>query len=319
MKAARLCYRGVGWKRQPQLFMNSLLTNCRALQLELQSGEYEPRPVKRFKINERGKERVIKPVNFRDRVVQRCLCDNVLVPAIEQNIIVDNSACLKGRGLSYAYERGREHIANTPMDGWYVQYDLHDYFHTINMEILTMELGAIIDDKDILEVIETIIKSDEGGLELGSHVSQICAMFYPTPMDIALRGVEGVTGYHRYMDDGLVLCKDKQTAINVMDRLKQCCSSLCLTLNEKKCFINRATHPIVFCKMRFHKRSDTLVKMNMRKKQTRRSVRHARVVRELAEAHPEYEIDMQPVYASFLGYVNKGDADLTRLLERVIE
>lgn len=56
-------------------------------------------------------------------------------------------------------------------------------------------------------------------------------------------------------------------------------------------------------------------RMNVRKQQTRRSVRHAREVRRRSERLGG--IDMKPVEASFLGYVNRGDVDLTRLLEAI--
>ena len=127
MAAARKCYRGVSWKRQPVLFMNRLLTNCQELRDEVLSGRYVPRDPPRFTVNERGKIRLIKPVDFRDRVVQRCLADHVIVPAIVPAMVEDCSACLEGRGLAYALERVRGHAASCPPDGWGVQYDFHDY------------------------------------------------------------------------------------------------------------------------------------------------------------------------------------------------
>ena len=103
LRAADECYKGVGWKRQPQLFMNRALTNCAKLLREVEDGTYRPTATRPFTISERGKTRRVKPVNFRDRVVQRCFCENVLVPAVESFVsavpwpYVRLRACQKAR------------------------------------------------------------------------------------------------------------------------------------------------------------------------------------------------------------------------------
>ena len=84
-------------------------------------------------------------------------------------------------------------------------------------------------------------------------------------------------------------------------------------MNPHKTFCNRATHPIVFCKTRLTKRKDG-VRVNVRKQQSKRMVRHMRSVKRRAE---HVEIDLMPVKASCLGYLNRGDANLTRLVTLV--
>lgn len=316
MDAASKCYKGVGWKRQAQGFMNRKLTNCRKLQLEVLGGTYEPTEVRRFDIVERGKPRSIKPVAFRDRVVQRCLCDQVLTPAIKRAVIEDNSSCLGGRGLSYAYDRVRAHLAACPADGWALQYDFHDYFHTVDRERLLSMLHGLVPSERMIGLVEKVIREDSPGLELGSHVSQLCAVLYPTGLDVAVSSAPGVAGYHRYMDDGIAFCESREAAMGALSVLRESADSLGLALNEGKTHIERATHPLVFCKARFEKTSDG-ARMNMRKRQTHRAVRHARSVAKRAETHPE--IDLAPVEAALAGYVNKGDADLSWLVGRAFE
>lgn len=48
-----------------------------------------------FNVVERGKKRHIRSVTVRERVVQRCLCDYSLVPAITRSFIYDNGASMK--------------------------------------------------------------------------------------------------------------------------------------------------------------------------------------------------------------------------------
>lgn len=317
MQAAIDCYKGVTWKRQPQAFMSRRLTNCNNLLDELMAGTYKPMPVEKFTLNERGKIREVKPVNYRDRVVQRCLADHVLVPTIKRAIIEDNSACLAGRGLSYAYERVRSHATACPADGWVLQFDFSNYFASIDKAKLLVLLADLIEDVRTLRLIEVIVSDDEGGLELGSHVSQLCATIYPTMLDEALISAPGVVGYHRYMDDGIVFCESRDDALFARGVLEAAAHALGLSLSAKKTHINKITQPFVFCKMRFRKLENGQIAMNVRKQQTRRSIKHAKAVKRLADAHPELPIDMEPVRASLRGYINKGNVNLSRLIDDI--
>lgn len=312
MEAAIDCYSGVGWKRQPQAFMNRRLTNCVRLLDEIWDGTYRPSPVKPFTINERGKKREVKPVSFRDRVAQRCFCENVLVPAVESFVSAECSAVLPQRGLTYAFERVREHAEACPVGGWLVQFDFSGYFASIDQTMLLAMLKGMIPDERLYRFAETVVRAESPGLELGSHVSQLCATAYPVPLDSAVMALDGVTGYHRYMDDGIAFCTDKASAIAAMDTIERCSSELHLSLNAKKTHINRATHPFVFCKLRFTKDArDGSVRVNVRKKQSRRAVKHAKSVKRRDEAVGG--IDLLPVRAALEGYLGRGDADLSRL------
>lgn len=319
MAAARRCYRGVAWKRQPTLYMNRLLTNCATLRDEVLSGTYSPRETTRFEIRERGKLRLIKPVDFRDRVVQRCLADHVIVPAIRAAVIEDCSACLEGRGLSYAHERVKAHAEACPPGGWVVQYDFHDYFHSVDRDLLLAMVEPLVGDDDLMGVIELSIREPGPGLELGSHISQLLACFYSTPLDVGVTSVPGVTGYHRYMDDGIAFCDCRDSSVRAMEELRRQADGLGLELNGRKTHANRIDQPFVFCKMRFSRQADGSVRMNVRKQQSRRSVRHARKVAGLAEREPELGIDLGPVRASLDGYLSRGDADLSRLVEEALK
>lgn len=116
------------------------------------------------------------------------------------------------------------------------------------------------------------------------------------------------------MDDGIAVCDSMASAMAVLGSVRDRADALGLRINEKKTVATSLNSPVTFCKMRFAKDGDSC-RMNVRKQQTRRSVRHAREVRRRSERLGG--IDMKPVEASFLGYVNRGDVDLTRLLEAI--
>lgn len=295
LDAADECYRNVRWKRQAQGFMSRRLTNCAQLLDELEGGDWEPAPVKRFTVCERGKDRDVKPVAFRDRVVQRCFCDHVLVPVVTAYVTDDCSAVLPGRGLASgrranplcAYDRVRAHAAACPRGGWVGRFDFSSYFATIPHDRLLSILSRRIPDSRLMAFLATVIADDETdrsgiGLELGSHVSQLCATAYPTLLDRAMA------------------------------------SSLGLTINPRKTCSSPASLPFVFCKMRFSRQADGSVRMNVRKQQSRRACRHAKSVARRSAGHPELDIDIAPVRASLEGYLQRGDADLSGLVKRTL-
>ena len=51
------------------------------------------------------KEREIQALSFKDRVVQHCLCDNILMPYFENRLIYDNVACRIGKGTHFGMDR----------------------------------------------------------------------------------------------------------------------------------------------------------------------------------------------------------------------
>lgn len=313
MRAASKCASSASWKRETQRFMAKRPTECERLRREIVWGTYEPTEAERFRIVERGKPRDVLPLAFRDRVAQRCFVDNALYDAFMRAISPMTSACAKGRGLSYAYEAVRSAIAAAPDGAWCVRYDFAGYFASIPREAACDRVSAGMDG-EMGAFISQAVGGAGVGLELGSHVCQLLASAYPAPMDEAVSSVPGVVGYHRYMDDGIAVCDSRASAMAVLGSVRDRADALGLRINEKKTVATSLNSPVTFCKMRFAKDGDSC-RMNVRKQQTRRSVRHAREVRRRSERLGG--IDMKPVEASFLGYVNRGDVDLTRLLEAI--
>ncbi len=307
MESARVCARGTRWKRQVQMFMADRLVNCAKLHRELHGGTYRPTPARGFRIVERGKPRDILPVSFRDRVVQRCLCDHVLVPAVLRAMSPDSSACIEGKGLSYAFGNVRRILDAAPWDGWAVQYDFKGYFASIPRARLMKAVESLTPDPRVRALVATVTGQGDG-LELGSHVSQLLATYYPDPMDRAVARLPGCVGMHRYMDDGLAVFADKARAKAAKEEIVRLAEGLGLTVHPSKTRLVPVRRPVVFCKARFRKREGGTT-VNVRKPQSRRSVRHLRAALRLGVDNRE------GVIASVLGYLNHGDADLTRLIE----
>lgn len=105
--AAKTCKNGVWWKQSVIEHIKTNLAHAIMLHDEIMNGDYRKREPVHFILNERGKERLISAVRFRDRDVQRSLCDNNLVPIVSNTLIYDNGASLSGKGTSFTRNRLR--------------------------------------------------------------------------------------------------------------------------------------------------------------------------------------------------------------------
>ena len=112
-KASKQAARGVMWKSSTQRYMRSYLRNAVLSRRDLlgRAATYG-RGFIRFDLWERGKLRHISAVHFPERVVQKSLSQNALVPAIVPTLIAANSANIKGRGTDYALKLLKRHLAD---------------------------------------------------------------------------------------------------------------------------------------------------------------------------------------------------------------
>ena len=94
-RAGRECCKGVGWKCSTQRYLGNFTANIARTHRELMDGTWKTKGFFAFDLMERGKLRHIRSVHIAERVVQRCLCDNALVPLFSAAFVYDNAASLK--------------------------------------------------------------------------------------------------------------------------------------------------------------------------------------------------------------------------------
>ena len=78
--------------------------NLCQLQQELRDGSYQLSGYYHFAIHD-PKVREIYALHYRDRILQHCLCDNLLASYFERHLIYDNAACRTGKGTLLAVNR----------------------------------------------------------------------------------------------------------------------------------------------------------------------------------------------------------------------
>ncbi len=233
--AARKTFRGKKDKAPVARFYFHLETELVALQAELRSGRYQPRPLRAFVIYE-PKRRKICAAEVRDRVVHHALC-HVLDPLFERSLIYDTYACRVGKGTHAAVRRAQQFARR---HAYFLKCDVRRYFETIDHAVLKALLRRRIKDARVLSLLDQIIDQpipggETGrGLPIGNLTSQYFANLYLGQLDHLLKDHRRVKGYLRYMDDFLLFGDDKPTLYGHLQAVRAFLQDrLCLELKEE--------------------------------------------------------------------------------------
>ncbi|WP_051533387.1 reverse transcriptase domain-containing protein [Anaerovibrio sp. RM50] len=136
---------GTEWKATVQKYESNLLLNILETKRQIVEGTYKPKPMYEFTLCERGHIRQIKAQHIFDRVVQRSLNDNVLIPKIRPYLIYDNGASLKGKGLSFARKRFEIHLRNAYREygenAYILFMDFKKYYDNIRHDVALKQFG----------------------------------------------------------------------------------------------------------------------------------------------------------------------------------
>ncbi len=239
VQAHRRARRGKGGKKEVILCELDLAKQLVDMRKRALSGESLGR-YHSFKVFE-PKEREINALNYEGRVLQHCLCDNVLAPIIEPRLIYDNAACRIGKGTHFAIYRLskflREHYRSYGQKGYFLKCDIRKYFASIDHAILKEKLTKLPFSNEVRRLVYAIIDSySDGpgrGLPLGNQSSQWFALYYLDSLDRLIKEKLQIKHYVRYMDDCLLVHHDKEFLQKCLETLRNHVQSLNLDFNEK--------------------------------------------------------------------------------------
>lgn len=249
--------KGVRWKCSVQRYEASLLRKTYDTHMKLLKGEDIRRGFHRFTLMERGKLREISSVHISERVVQRSLCDNALVPVLTRTCISDNMACIKGKGTHAAIKRVayflREYYRKTGSnEGYVVLVDFSNFFGNMKHWHIRKIHEDHFTDKDMIEFIMLFVDAfGEVGCGLGSQVSQIIGTVYASKADHYAKEVLRIHEYIKYMDDTWLLFKTKEDAHRAIKALFEIYERMGITVNKKKTRIVALRRGFTFLKTKF--------------------------------------------------------------------
>ena len=239
VQAALECARGVKWKDSIATWVHprNIAANCLRLWRELDNGTYKLGGYVVFDVVE-PKRRTIRSPRFRDRVVQRAMCNTGLYRDLTRGNIHDNAACQLRKGTTFAMDRLnchlQRHFRKHGTDGWCLRLDIHKFFDSIPHEPLKDMVRRKVSNPEYRDyVIEVIDSFDDPGIGLGSQISQLLAISYLSDLDHFIKEKMGIKAYIRYSDDIVIIHHDKDHLLHVWKVVEKMLCELGLSLNPK--------------------------------------------------------------------------------------
>ena len=201
------------------------------------NGNYKITKYNVFKVFE-PKERVVMSLPFKDKIVQKLICDYILEPKLEPTFIYDNYASRKNKGTHFGLDRLEKFMhkfyRKKGHDGWFLKCDISKYFYSIDHKVLKKQLNKRVKNNKQLNLIYKIIDSTTSpGIPLGNQTSQFLALLYLSGMDHFIKEKLKIKYYGRYMDDFYLIHEDKEYLRYCLKEIRKYCKGLKLKLNNK--------------------------------------------------------------------------------------
>lgn len=239
------------------------------------------------------KERKIDiPKFFPDRIIERGATDLVKQDIID-SLITNTYGSIKGRGLHDCASAIKVAVQKYP-NGYFVKIDAKHYYESINHNRLKAILKTIIFDENIYKLFCAIIDAHKQGLAIGVFPSQYLANFYLSIVDWAMTEGFGFTNYFRYMDDIVIITKDKAEANRALETLRYLFRMIHLTLKDNE-RVAPLTYGIDFCGYVFYPTHTALRKSIKLKAQ-----RKARELDKLGVSDEVWKQQMAAYYGWFI-------------------
>lgn len=255
-RAYRKCRLGVAWKGSTQKFITQAPREVFRIWDKLDKGIWKSKGFYEFDIYERGKAGHIKSVNIDERVVQRCLCDNALVPVLQPTFIYDNGASTKDKGYHFAISRCEKHLHDHyrkhGQTGYVLTFDFSKFFDNVDHQLIEDIVRKNFTDQRLIDLTLYLVHAfGDKGLGLGSQVSQTFALASANRLDHYCKEVLRIHGYGRYMDDGYLISESEEYLQYCLKCIQQICDQLHIKLNAKKTKITKLSKGFTFLKCRF--------------------------------------------------------------------
>jgi RNA-directed DNA polymerase len=224
-----------------QMFAANLDENLQALQRDLKSGTYEPRPLRRKFIDKgEGLQRPLGIPAVRDRIAQEVV-RRLLNPIFEPLFHDSSFGFIQGRNCHMAleavlefHEQGLRHVLDA---------DIKGFFDNLLHPVIMKAVAAEVADGNILNLVEKFLKSgvmENGvfkptsiGTPQGGVISPLLANIVLNHLDWQLHKA----GYRfaRYADDFVVVCASETQAKEALTLVQQVLETdLGLTLSAEK-------------------------------------------------------------------------------------
>lgn len=192
------------------------------------------------------------------------------------------------RFKTHLHKYYRKHGSN---EGYILLMDFTKFFDNIQHDKLVSEYKQRIHDEDLIEFLRKIIdafkidvsymskdeykycldsvynaleyakidkslltgeKYMDKSVGIGSQISQISGLLYPSRIDNYCKIVKGLKYYGRYMDDTYVIHESKEYLKQLLREITEICNEYGIFINNKKTQIVKLTKTFTFLKTRYN-------------------------------------------------------------------
>ncbi|MDO5295583.1 MAG: reverse transcriptase domain-containing protein [bacterium] len=259
------------------------------------------------------KPRIISALHYRDRVVQHCLCDEIIAPELDKRLVYDNAACRIGKGTLFAIHRVTHFLADyykhQGPDGYFLKCDIRKFFDNIDHEKLKAKLSQIFQEAGLVQLLHVIIDSYETvpgkGLPLGNQTSQWFALYYLDEMDRLIKERLQIAYFSRYMDDMVLIHRDKSYLRYCLREMRALADKLGLEFNAKT-KIAPLRNGIDYLGFHFYLAESGKIIRKVRQSTKKRCKKKLRYMRNAYAAGTMEATDIRQVVASYRGHMQHG-------------
>ena len=308
-KAAKDSRRGVMWKASVQRYWMNILRNVYKTRNDLLNGNDIRRGFIEFEISERGKVRHIRSVHFSERVVQKSLCTNALIPHLLPSLVHDNGASVTNKGIHFAVKRLKTHLCRHfrryGREGYVLLVDFRKYFDNILHEpIRDIYMKRFGSDERLLNLaMQFIYAFGESGIGLGSETSQINAIAYSSANDHYIKEVLRCKFYGRYMDDSYFICETKEQAKNILSAILKIYDAMGIKPSPNKTVIAKLSQGFTFLKTHFSLTDTGKIVARPGRKSVVRQRRKLKKFKKFMDAGEMGLHEIRNSYMSWRGYI----------------
>lgn len=308
-------------------FTLDLEQNLFHLQRQLRDHSWRPGGYTQFQIYDR-KPRTISAAPFPDRVVHHALM-GPLEPLLDRRLIYHCYACRRGKGSHAAVVQYQRWARSQP---YALKLDVQGYFPGIDHDRLKEKLRQLIKDQGVIWLFDLIIDSAppsgmvprlfpgddlvdlmlrQQGLPIGNLTSQILGNLYLSDLDQFVNQQLGIPCYLRYVDDMILLQRDKERLWEARQAIDDFLVRERLRLHPNKVILTRVEAGLDVLGYQVFPDHIRLRKDN--------GYRFRRRLRGLARAYGAGALDLAKVassVAAWLGHARHADSE--RLCEAVL-
>jgi len=194
------------------------------------------------------KMRLIQAPYFEDRIVHHAILAAIQAH-IQKKYYRHSYACQTGKGV---------HASSLKLGSWlkdsnvkyYLKLDLSKFFYSIDHNLLTKVIDRYVECQDTVTLLKLFYESQSGvGLPLGNVTSQMLANLFLTPLDNYVKRKLSARRYIRYMDDFIILGKEKHELAEMKAKISHFLTDWKLSLNPKF-RIEKVSKGVDFCGFR---------------------------------------------------------------------